>query len=513
MKESIFTMANISKSFGGVQALDNVSLDIQAGEIHGICGENGAGKSTMMKILSGVIPVDDFQGKIQFEQQDCAFKSVKDSEAQGIVIIHQELALIPYLSIMENIFLSNEIAKYGIIDWLKTAEEAQKILQQVGLVEDPQTLVANIGVGKQQLVEIAKALSKEVKILILDEPTAALNEGDSQKLLDLLGEFKRAGLTSIIISHKLKEILAIADRVTVIRDGKIIETLTKELGNLTEKNLIKGMVGRELANRYPQTKFTIGKTIFKVEDWTVNHPLDIKREVVKNVNFQLKAGEIVGIAGLMGAGRTELAMSLFGRAYGNYVQGRCYIKGQEVNLSTVPKAITAGLAYVTEDRKRNGLILLESILKNISLASLRKFSDKLVLEKNQERQVVTEYQQQLGIKSPSLEAEVAGLSGGNQQKVVLAKWLLTDPEILILDEPTRGIDVGAKYEIYQLIQELAKKGKAICLISSELPEILGMTNRIYTMSHGQITGEFHTRQTNQEELMVHMTKQVGAYGN
>jgi len=507
MSEFILEMRNITKTFPGVKALDNVNLKVKEGEIHALVGENGAGKSTLMKVLSGVYPYGTYEGDIFFKGKKCEFKDIKQSEGLGIVIIHQELALIPYLSIAENIFLGNERAKNGIVDWNSTILKTKELLEKVGLEESPNTLITNIGVGKQQLVEIAKALSKEVKLLILDEPTAALNEDDSENLLNLLLEFKKQGISSILISHKLNEVSKVADSITVIRDGKTIETLDKEKDNITEDRIIQGMVGRELVDRFPKRESNIGEVIFEVKDWTVYHPLHQDRKVIDNVSFNIRKGEIVGIAGLMGSGRTELAMSIFGKSYGKKISGHIYKDGKEIHLNNVNKAIENGLAYVTEDRKNYGLILIDSIKRNISLSSLNKLSKNLVVNESQEVIEAEKFRKKMNIKAPSIMQKTGNLSGGNQQKVVLSRWILTKPDILILDEPTRGIDVGAKYEIYTIINQLVSEGKGILLISSELPEILGMCDRIYVMSEGRITGELDGKEATQEKIMKYVVNQ------
>ena len=507
MTTNILEMRNITKTFPGVKALQDVSLAVQRGHIHAICGENGAGKSTLMKVLSGVYPAGTYEGDIVLEDQTVEFKSINDSEAAGVVIIHQELALSPYLSIAENIFLGNEQQKNGWIDWNKTNLEASKLLARVGLKDNPITKVMDIGVGKQQLVEIAKALSKEVKLLILDEPTAALNDEDSAHLLDLILHLKGQGITSIIISHKLNEIKAIADEVTIIRDGKTIETLDMHSDQISEDRIIKGMVGRDLESRYPDHTPKIGEEILRVENWTVHHPLDHERKVVSNASISVKAGEIVGIAGLMGAGRTEFAMSVFGHSYGHNISGKVFKNGTEIKTNTVSAAIENGLAYATEDRKHYGLNLIEDIKRNVSLAALGKLSRAGWVDENREVVVAEGFRKSMNIKAPSVEALTGKLSGGNQQKVVLSKWMFSDPDVLILDEPTRGIDVGAKYEIYGIINRLADEGKGVIVISSELPELLGICDRIYTLSEGRITADVPRDQATAEYLMQHMTQE------
>lgn len=505
MADYILEMRNIVKEFSGIRALSDVNLKIERGEIHALCGENGAGKSTLMNVLSGLYPYGSYEGDIVYNGETCKFKNLKDSENEGIVIIHQELALSPYLSVSENIFLGNEQAKHGIIDWDLTEKKTTNLLKTVGLRVNPNTLVSQIGVGQQQLVEIAKAFSKSVRLLILDEPTAALNEEESANLLELIKEFRRQGITSIIISHKLNEIVNVADRITILRDGKTIETLEKEAIN--EERIIRGMVGRDLTNRYPERHPNLGDVYFEVKDWTVHHPIDVHRVMNDKINFKIRKGEIVGIAGLMGAGRTEFAMSVFGRSYGSNISGKVFKEGQEISVKDVSAAIENGLAYVSEDRKALGLNLLMDIRENTTIASLGKISKQGVLDKEKEVQIAEEYRKKMRTKTNSIYQKVSSLSGGNQQKVVLAKWLMTEPDVLFLDEPTRGIDVGAKYEIYTIIEEMAAAGKCVCIISSELPEILGMCDRIYTMNDGKFTGEVLRKDANQETLMNLMTRE------
>lgn len=505
----ILEMRGITKTFPGVKALEDVNLKVKDGEIHALMGENGAGKSTLMKVLSGVYPHGSYTGDILFNGKVCEFKDITQSEQLGIVIIHQELALIPQLSIAENIFLGNEQAKNGVINWNDTIIKTKELLNTVGLNESPNTIISTIGVGKQQLVEIAKALSKKVKLLILDEPTAALNEEDSENLLNLLLEFKKQGISSIMISHKLNEITKVADSITILRDGKTIETLDMVKDNISEDRIIKGMVGRDLTQRYPAREPKIGNTIFEVKDWTVYHPSQQDRKVIDDVNMTIRKGEIVGIAGLMGAGRTELAMSLFGKSYGKRISGQTLLNGKQVQMNTINQAIDQGLAYVTEDRKHFGLILMDDIKRNITLTGLNKISRNTVVNANQEIVEAEQFRKKLNIKTPSILQKTGNLSGGNQQKVVLSKWIFTEPEVLILDEPTRGIDVGAKYEIYSIINQLAMDGKGVLIISSELPELLGMCDRIYVMSEGRFTGEVSREEASQEKLMKYMTKSRG----
>ena len=510
MGQVLLEMKKITKTFPGVKALDNVNLQVEEGEIHALVGENGAGKSTLMNVLSGVYPYGSYEGDIVYENEICQFNAIKDSEEKGIVIIHQELALIPYMSIAENMFLGNERGTKVKINWDETNKLARKYLDIVGLKESTQTLIKDIGVGKQQLVEIAKALSKDARLLILDEPTSSLNETDSRALLDLMLKLKKErGLTSIIISHKLNEVSYVADKITVIRDGSTIETLTKGVDDFSESRIIKGMVGRELSDRFPRRIPNIGEVMMEVKNWNVYHPLHKDRKVVKDVNINVRKGEVVGISGLMGAGRTELAMSIFGKSYGENITGQIFINGKEVELNTVRSAIKHGLAYVTEDRKGNGLILSNPIKTNTTLANLDAVSSRSVIDKHKEYAVAVDYKEKLKTKCPTVEQNVGNLSGGNQQKVLLAKWMFADPEILILDEPTRGIDVGAKYEIYCIINQLVADGKSVIMISSELPEILGMCDRIYVMNEGRMVGELEGKEATQEKIMTYILKSSG----
>ncbi|CAN7579329.1 multiple monosaccharide ABC transporter ATP-binding protein [Rhizobacter sp. LjRoot28] len=501
MTEALLEMRDIRKTFPGVKALDGVDLRVRPGEIHAVVGENGAGKSTLMKVLSGVYPSGSFSGSIRFEGRDCRFRDIADSEALGIIIIHQELALVPLLSIAENIFLGNEQQRLGVIDAEATFTRTQALLRQVGLDQSPATPVTQLGVGQQQLVEIAKALSKDVRLLILDEPTASLNESDSDALLALLLGLKARGIACILISHKLNEIAKVADAITVLRDGRTVDHFDCASGPPAEDRVIRSMVGREMAERYPSLPRQAGDIIFEVRDWHVFHPVHADRPVVRGVDFHARRGEIVGIAGLMGAGRTEFAMSVFGRSYGQRISGEVRVKGRPADVSTVRRAIDHGLAYVTEDRKGLGLVLEEPVRENVSLANLESVSRRGVLDAAREHQVAEGYRQSLRIRCASVMQKVVNLSGGNQQKVVLGKWLFTSPEVLILDEPTRGIDVGAKFEIYTLIAQLAAEGRAIVMISSEMPELLGMCDRICVMNEGRFVGEFAAAEATQEKIM------------
>lgn len=501
MSEYILEMNNISKTFPGVKALDEVNFKVKKGEIHCLVGENGAGKSTLMKVLSGVYPHGDYEGDIVFNGQVQKYSGISDSEKAGIAIIYQELALVPELTVYENIFLGHEIKKGRLIDWNETILKSKELLNKVKLNVDPSSKVKEHGVGKRQLIEIAKALSKEVKLLILDEPTAALNEDDSENLLTLLKELKSHGVTSIMISHKLKEVIAIADTVTVLRDGKTICSKSNEDEPISEPFIIKNMVGRDIDNIYPKREeHNIGEVIFEVKNWNA---FDYKqgRDILKNIDFDVREGEVVGIAGLMGAGRTEFAHSVFGNISNYKLSGEIKFLGKAVQLRNPYDAIKAGIAYVSEDRKGDGLILIDDIKQNITLANLKKFSPNGLINKNEEVKIASWYKESMNIKAPSIEQKVGNLSGGNQQKVSFAKWLFVSPKLLILDEPTRGIDVGAKYEIYTIINDLISKGLSIIMISSELPEILGMCDRIYVMAEGKMTGVLSSEEANQEIIM------------
>jgi putative multiple sugar transport system ATP-binding protein len=512
MEEYILEMENIIKEFPGVKALNNVSLKVKTGSVHALVGENGAGKSTLMNVLSGVYPFGTYTGNIKFEGNICEFKRIKDSEAKGIAIIHQELALIPYLSIAENIFLGNERAEHSLIDWDLTYKNAKEMLNMVGLSESPNTLIKDIGVGKQQLVEIAKALSKDTKLLILDEPTASLNETDSENLLNLILDLKSKGITSIIISHKLNEIEKVADEITIIRDGSTIETLVQGKDVISENRIIKGMVGRDMTDRFPARESHIGEIAFEIKDWTVDDPVIVGKKRLNQVNLNVRKGEVVGIAGLMGAGRTELAMSIFGRLYGNNIHGKIFKDGKQIQIKSVEDAIKNKISYVTEDRKSAGLILIDDIRHNITLSSMSKISNHGVVDDDLEIELADESKKQVGIKCSDIFQKAGNLSGGNQQKVVLSKWIMTEPDILILDEPTRGIDVGAKYEIYTIINQLASEGKCVIMISSELPEVLGISDRVYVMNDGAIVGELSKSEANPESVMqcIMRNNRIGA---
>lgn len=505
MSDIILEMNHITKTFPGVKALDDVTFKVKRGEIHALCGENGAGKSTLMNVLSGVYPYGTYSGDIIYNGEVCKFHDIKSSEAKGIVIIYQELALSPFLSVAENIFMGNEqLIAPNIIDWNKTRSKAREMLAKVGLQnEDINAPINSLGVGKQQLIEIAKALSKKVELLILDEPTASLNDEESEHLLQIMLELKNQGITCIIISHKLNEISKIADSITVIRDGKTIETLDKKTDDISEERIIKGMVGRELTNRYPlRENCKIGDVIMEVKKWNVYHPDDANRHFIKDISFNVRAGEVVGLAGLMGAGRTELAMSIFGREWGQKITGEIFMHGKPVSIKSVKDATNNKIAYTSEDRKNYGLVLIDDVKHNMTMAALRNyFSNHGVVNNNEEIVQSEDYKSKINVKASSINQCVGNLSGGNQQKVVLAKWMMTQPDVLILDEPTRGIDVKAKYEIYCVINDLAKAGKAVIVISSEMPEIIGTCDRVYVINEGEIAGELQKQDLTQVNIM------------
>ena len=501
MSEYILEIEQLTKEFPGVKALDNVALKVKKGEIHSICGENGAGKSTLMSCISGVYPKGSYAGSVRFKGRETSYRSVKDSEKEGLAIIHQELALSPYLSIYENIFLGHMRTKFGVIDWNKYIKESKKYLDIVGLNEPPATVVGKLGVGKQQLVEIARALSKNAELLILDEPTSSLNDDESEKLLNLILEFKRQGITSVIISHKLNEVLKVADTVTILRDGKSVSTYDVRADGLTEEMIIKDMVGRDLTQRFPQRRSSPGETVMEVKNWTVFHPEYHSIKVVDNVSFYLRKGEILAFCGPMGAGRTELMMSIFGKSYGSRSGGELYVNGKPCVFNSAKAAIRSRLGYISEDRKSLGLVLIQDIKTNIAHASLGKLSRFGVMNSQMEIREAERYRRELNIRTPSVNQIVRNLSGGNQQKVVVSKILLADPEILIVDEPTRGIDVGAKTEIYGILNDMIASGKSVIMVTSELPEALGMADRIYVMNEGKIKGELAREEASQEKIM------------
>ena len=501
MENKILVMKNITKKFPGVIALQDVNLEVTRGDIHAIVGENGAGKSTLMNVLSGLHPYGTYEGEFFYNKEKCKFESINDSENKGIVFIHQELALIPQLSIAENMFLGNEQGSLFNIDWDKTYVESENFLKKVGLNVSAKSLIQDLSVGQQQLVELAKALAKNVQLLILDEPTAALNDEDSENLLKLILDLKQQGITSILISHKLNEIEQVADTLTILRDGSTIETLKKGIDDISEPRIVKGMVGRELSDRFPNRSVDIGNEVLSVKNWTVYHPVLSKRKICDNINMNVREGEIVGISGLMGSGRTEFAMSLFGKSYGKNISGNLFIDGKEVVLNNVKDAINNGLAYVTEDRKGKGLLLDETIKHNISLTNLKSISKNSIIDADAEVEIAEEYRSKLNIRSTGIDQHINVLSGGNQQKVLLSKWLFIEPTILILDEPTRGIDVGAKYEIYTLINEMVEQKKSIILISSDMSELLGMCDRIYVMNQGRFVAEHENINLSQEMIM------------
>ena len=502
MAKTLLEMKNITKVFPGVKALDNVNLVVEEGEVHAIVGENGAGKSTLMNVLSGIYPYGTYEGDIIYDGEVCKFQTIRDSEAKGIVIIHQELALVPLLTIGENMFLGNERGTKAKINWSETFDRADELLNMVGLKDSSKTLIKDIGVGKQQLVEIAKALGKNVKLLILDEPTASLNDNEAKHLLDLLLEFKKQGMTSIIISHKLNEVSYVADKITVIRDGSSITSLDKKKDDFSEDTIISAMVGRSITDRFPKRESHIGDICFEVKNWCVDHPVFDDIKVCDNVNFNLRKGEVLGISGLMGAGRTELSMSIFGRSYGTNIRGQIFMNGKEVSFPNVKSAIKAGLAYVTEDRKGNGLILSESICKNTTAAKPEKISKNYIIDFDKERAYSEEMAKEMHTKCATVMEDVGNLSGGNMQKVLGGKGLFAESDILILDEPTRGIDVGAKFEIYCIINRMVAEGKSVIMISSEMPELLGMCDRIYVMNEGRMIAEMDGKEATQEKIMA-----------
>lgn len=497
----ILEFKNVTKKFPGVVALNDVSFKIRRGEIHGICGENGAGKSTLMKILSGVYPHDTYEGSVIFNGEELLLgqSAIQEAGHKGIAIVYQELTLVPIMSVGENVFLGREPVERGSINWNRLYANTREILEKYKLDVPPQAIVRTLGVGKMQMVEIAKALSEKAQVLILDEPTSALSEAEIDKLMDILRILKSSGITCIYITHKLEELFRITDKVTVMRDGK--EIITEATKELTQEKLVKYMVGREMKERFPKSKRKPGEVIFKVEDLQALDPNESNRKVLNGVSFDVRKGEILGIAGLMGAGRTELVMTLFGE-YGKIINGKILLNGQEVKPTNARQAIDAGLSLVPEDRKGMGLVLIQSILENISLPNLDQFSSFFRIDADAELKASMQQSKNLTIKAPSLEVAVETLSGGNQQKVVISKWLMSKPIVLIMDDPTRGIDVGAKYEIYKLMNDLAENGVAIIMISSDLEEVLGMSDRIMVMCRGHSTATLPVAEATVERVMT-----------
>lgn len=500
LNKYILEMRNITKVFPGVKALENVNLAVKEGEIHALVGENGAGKSTLMNILSGIFPYGEYEGEIFMYGEEQQFHHIKASEEAGISIIHQELSMMPNLSVAENVFVGNEIRNGIIVNWNLTFKCAEEFLKRVGYKGNIHLLVKDISVGDQQLVEIAKALSKNVRMLILDEPTSALNDSDAEHLLDILLNLKREGVTSIIISHKLEEIRRIADRITILRDGKVIETLNKN-DDISQERIIRGMVGRDIPDIFPKRMSDPAEIMFETRAWNAFDPLDTNKQRLFDLDIKIKKGEIVGLAGLMGAGRTEFALSVFGKLYGSRVSGTVYKEGYPIDVTTVSSCIEHGIAYTTEDRKGAGLILSEDIKDNTVVVHLWELAENGIRNKQLEIKAAEEQVVKLNVRCSGLDQRAVNLSGGNQQKVVLAKWILSEPDILFLDEPTRGIDVGAKREIFIIMNNLVAQGKSILFISSELPELLGMCDRIYVMNEGRLVGELHKRDFSQEAVM------------
>lgn len=493
----ILQIENVTKKFSGVTALKNVSFELYQGEVHAICGENGAGKSTLIKILSGIHPSDSYEGVVRLYGNPLNFQSTSDASKAGIAVIYQELALIREMTVAENIFFGSEPTKGVLIDWNLLYSKTRALIQQYGLSLDPLARVGKLGVGQQQLVEILKALSKNSKILLLDEPTAALSESEVGILLNIVRSLKEKGITCVYISHKLDEVFRIADRITVLRDGETIKTLERED---TDKNeIIRLMVGREIKDLFPRRSSEKGQTLLAVNDLSVANEGNDKL-VLDHISFELRAGEVLGIGGLMGAGRTELLMHIFG-GYGKRLSGKIYINGQEYFGHLPFESIRRGLVLVSEDRKRYGLLLKKSVGFNLSLSALRQFFRRGFINHNSEIQTNQTFIRALGIRSRGQETQVETLSGGNQQKVVLGKVLMTLPKVIFLDEPTRGIDVGAKVEVYEIINKLTEEGKAVILVSSELPELLAMSDRIIILSNGRIGGFFNRNEVTQEAIL------------
>jgi D-xylose transport system ATP-binding protein len=497
----ILEFKNVTKKFPGITALDNVSFSIRRGEIHGICGENGAGKSTLMKILAGVYPWGTYEGQVLYNGQELKLvdRSIHQAVEEGIATVFQELTLVPSITVGENIYLGKEPVKVGIINWEKLYADSEEVLEKYHLDVSARSIVHNLGVGKMQMTEIAKALSENAKVLILDEPTSALSEAETDQLMEILRGLKRHGVTCIYISHKLDEFFKITDSITVLRDGKMI--ITEPTKKLTVETLVKHMVGREMKERFPKGNRKPGDVILEVEDLHAQHPQDTSDEILKGVSFNLRRGEILGIAGLMGSGRTELVMTLFGE-YGKITHGKIIMEGREIKIRSSRQAMLYGISLVPENRKLHGLVAIQSILRNISLANLERFSSWFRINDHAELKESTDYAKSISIKAPNLQAMAESLSGGNQQKVVIAKWLMSQPKVLIMDDPTRGIDVGTKFEIYKIMNDLAEKGIAIIMISSDLQEVLGMSDRIMVMCENHSIRTLNRSEATQEKIMA-----------
>lgn len=504
--EAALEMRDIVKEFPGVRALNNVTFSCITGEVHGLVGENGAGKSTLMKVLSGVHPYPTYSGELEVEGNPVRFSNTREAENAGIAIIHQELNLISDLTVAENIYLGREPVRgpMRLIDKRKMTSDTRELLQSINFDIPPRTFMRDLSVGKQQMVEIAKALSCDARILVLDEPTSALTDIEIDNLFTIIRDLKERGVTMIYISHKLDEVFTICDRVTVLRDGETVGT--QPTADLTNDRLITLMVGRDLTQLYPERETKIGDEAIRVENFWVDHPFLPGEKVVRDINFSARSGEILGVAGLMGSGRSELVTAIFG-AFPSDSGGDLYVDGRKLAIKSPKKAIDDGIALLTEDRKRFGLVLCLSVGDNISLSSLESVSVWQLIRKGMENRLIDRYVKDLNIKTAGKKVIVNTLSGGNQQKVVISKWLATNPRILILDEPTRGVDVGARFEIYQIMNQLVESGVCIIMVSSDLPEILGMSDRILVMHQGEMTGEFTRAEATQEAIMACATGQ------
>ncbi len=499
IKTPLLEMRNITKTFPGVRALDGVTFDLHEGEVHALVGENGAGKSTLMKVLGGVYPHPQYGGEIILDGKEHRFANVRDAELAGIAVIYQELSLVKQMSIAENIFLGREPRRFGVIQWEQVYSRAERLLDDLHLRLDPRTPVDNLGIGQQQLVEIAKALSHEARILVLDEPTAALTDAEVETLFVIINKLKSRGVGMIYISHKLNEVFRLSDRITVLRDGRTVGTEPRSA--MDEPRVIALMVGREVGDIFPQANHPRGDVVFEARNMTVEDPNVAGKLLVKNVSFAVRQGEVLGIAGLMGAGRSDLLMAIFG-AHAGRVTGEILVQGKPARIARPADAIRHGIGFVTEDRKRFGLILEQTILNNMTLAGLSRVSGRFLTDIDAEAAAGERYRRELRVKATNVYTIAGTLSGGNQQKVVLAKWLMTSPRVLFLDEPTRGIDVGAKQEIYAQINKLAGTGLAIVLVSSELPEVLGLSDRVIVLHEGRITGEYTRADATPERVMA-----------
>lgn len=495
--EKVLELKNISKAFGKVSVFKNVNLDLYRGEILALVGENGAGKSTLMNVLGGIYPAGEYEGEILVEGKRCEFRSANDSKSAGIEMIHQEISLHTELTVAENVFMGNWKSSAGMVKWKNIYEEAQKFLKKVHLDVKPKTMVYNLSTSQQQLLSIARALAVNPGILLFDEPTSALTENDADNLMKIIRKLSAAGISCIYISHRLEEVFALADRIAVLRDGNLISVRKKEEASMD--GVIEDMVGRKMEEMYPKKSIPVGAVELEVKGLTVPHPYIKEKNIVEAVDFQVSRGEILGFSGLVGSGRSETMNAVFGSL--KKTAGTVWLEGKELSIRSQKDAIREGIGLVTEDRKKSGILAPMCLRENMTVASLEDISVRGILKQKKEKSLSWEYYEKLSVKAGGIEDNIMNLSGGNQQKIVLAKWLMKDIRVLILDEPTRGVDVGAKVEIYNIITQLAQRGVAVIMVSSELPELLGMCDRIIVLGRGKVWGDIPRKDFSQERIM------------